>query len=293
MEEVFIENKNVRLCVEVFGSSSFPAIILIAGAAGQGILWNKSFCEKLAEESYFVIRFDHRDTGKSSSVDYKTNPYNLLNMAEDVVKILDKFAIKKAHVIGMSMGGYIAQFLAKFFPERIKSVVLFMTTINSLALRGIRKISKLPGQDAAVISEIAKIYQQPRINLDDKIKSLVETWRLFNGEGVFFPDKECYAMAADSYTRAIGKNAMKNHRLAVLHSEADRTEYLKKITQPVLIIHGALDPIIRVQHAVYTKECIPSAKLCIVNKMGHLFTSPFNNQILDVILNSFAEWRGE
>lgn len=290
MKEIFVSHINLQLCVQTFGDVKDPAVVLIVGAAGQAILWPKKFCEDLALEGYFVIRYDHRDTGLSSGIDFELSPYNLQDMAGDVIGILDYFRIKQAHIVGMSMGGYIAQNLAIYYPNRIITITLFMTTINSMAMRGVRGIDNLPGQDPSVAREFAKLYQPPRITLEDKLDVLMKTWELFNGSMARFSYDEWRPIAEESYQRAKTKNAVRNHRLAVLNSPADRTQILKKVAlPPTLIIHGQADPIIQAAHAFYAHKHLPQTKLLIIDKMGHLFSSLFINQVLDVVLEHFLE----
>ncbi|MEK6733688.1 MAG: alpha/beta hydrolase [Pseudomonadota bacterium] len=286
MQELLIKNFNIELCTQIFGDKENPAVVLIYGAAGQGILWNIDLCKTLAKNGYFVIRFDNRDTGKSSGFEYEEAPYNLFDMAKDIISILDEFKKDRAHIVGMSMGGYIAQVLALNFPQRINTITLLMTTINSLALRGI-KINNLPGHDSEVIRGISEIYQAPRLSLDDKIDSLTKIWQLFNGDREKFPYEEWRQLAGESYSRARSKNAVKNHRLAVLNSPGDRSDFLKNINVPVLIIHGEADPIIRVEHALYTKQHLPKAKLLIIQKMGHILSSFFVDEVSDALLGHF------
>jgi len=289
MQELFIPHRDLKLCVQTFGNATDPAVVLITGAAGQGILWNQILCKDLAKAGYFVIRFDHRDTGLSSGIDFDLSPYNLKDMAEDILSILDYFHIKKAHYVGMSMGGYIAQFAAIHFPKKVLTLSLLMTTINSLAMRGVRGIHNLPGQDLRVVKQLSEMYQMPRSTLEDRIKTLVSTWELFNGFKAEFSYDEWYPLAEESYRRAKTKSAVRNHRLAVLNSPADRTQMLKTIDlPPTLIIHGAADPIIQVPHAHYGHKQLPQTKLLVIEKMGHLLSSVFISEIEDALLNHFS-----
>lgn len=288
MNESFVCNLEIKLFVQTFGEAKNPAVVLIAGAAGQAILWDRNFCENLAKQEYFVIRYDHRDTGLSSGIDFEQNPYNIKILAEDVIAILDHFLISKAHVIGMSMGGYIAQKLAIYYPERLLTLTFLMTTINSLVMRGIRGIDNLPGQNLEVVKKLAAMYQVPRLTLEDRVKVLTHTWQLFNGEKADFPYDEFYVLAEESYKRAKTKNAVKNHRLAVLNSPADRSKKLENLSlPPTLIIHGEEDPIIQVAHAYYSHKKLPQSKLLIIEKMGHLLTSLFIDQIEAELIEHF------
>ncbi len=286
MEELLLTANYPELCIQTFGKKTDPSVILISGAAGQGILWLTSLCEKLAKEGYFVIRYDNRDTGKSSSYNFDTNPYDLKALAEDVISIMDQVNIDKTHIVGKSMGGYIAQMLSHYFEERILSLSLIMTTINSMSLRGARKISGLPGQNPDVVHKIAQLYQIPRTNIEERIKSLTEIWQLFNGEACNFPYDEWHQLAKESYSRAKSKNAVRNHRLAILSSPGDRRKFISSQI-PITIIHGSDDPIIKVEHAYYAKEHIFNAKLFIIKNMGHILSSLFIEEIGDILLETF------
>jgi len=278
---------NLELCVQTFGHQTNPIVLLIYGAAGQGILWDKTLCESLAKEGYFVIRFDNRDTGKSSSFEYDLNPYNLKDMAEDLLVILDHFNAQKAHIIGSSMGGYIAQNLAIYYPERILTLTLMMTTINSLPLRGIRGLCKLPPANSEIIKRISELYLKPRLTFEDRINTLIGIWELFNGDKSKFPYNEWHPLALESYERAKGKNAVRNHRLAVLNSPANRSSELENLDIPTLILHGEEDQIIPIAHAYYNKDTIKNSSLIIIEKMAHLLTSNFRNQVEDNLLKHF------
>lgn len=284
MQESLIQSHGLELCIQTFGLKEDPCIILISGAAGQSILWNQILCQNLAKAGYFVIRFDNRDTGKSSGIIFDESPYKLYDMAGDVISILDKLNISKAHIVGMSMGGYIAQLLAIYFSNKIITLTFIMTTINSLSLRGIRNINNLPGQNIEIVQKIAQMYQTPRLNNNDRVKSLTDIWALFNGSKANFPYDELYNLAQESYARARSKNAVKNHRLAILSSEADRTEALKDLKIPTLVIHGEADPIIHIDHAHYIKAKLPQTNLLIIKKMGHILSSLFIDQVEDELL---------
>lgn len=290
MEELLVKHLNLQLCVHSFGKKTDPAIILISGSAGQAILWDRNFCENIAKAGYFVIRFDNRDTGLSSGLNFQETPYNLKDLAGDVIGILNHFKIRKAHIVGMSMGGYIAQKLAIYYPDRMLSMTLFMTTINSSVMRGIRGTDNLPGQSLDIVKKLSEIYQIPRITFKDRIKVLTKTWELFNGSEAEFPYDEWQELAEESYKRAKTKSAVRNHRAAVLNSPADRGAILKDITlPPTLILHGEADPIIQIAHAHYAHKLLQQSELVIIDKMGHLLTSVFTAQVEDVLLKFFEK----
>jgi pimeloyl-ACP methyl ester carboxylesterase len=131
----------VEIWYETFGKKEEPAVLLISGATAQGSMWPSEFCQKLAGKGFFVIRYDHRDTGRSTHIDYETEPYDLLDMAKDASELLDKLAVKRAHLVGSSLGSAIAQILSVHYPDKVSSMTLMATTADSrplhLALQGL------------------------------------------------------------------------------------------------------------------------------------------------------------
>ncbi|MBN2546471.1 MAG: alpha/beta hydrolase, partial [Spirochaetes bacterium] len=130
IEKIIKNRNNDSIFTENIGNTQNPAIILIMGAMNQGIFWYNSFCEYLSSNNFFIIRFDHRDTGMSFVVDYQSNPYNLNDMTNDVIDILAAYNISRANIIGLSMGGYISQLLGADFSEKIISLTLISTTAD-------------------------------------------------------------------------------------------------------------------------------------------------------------------
>ena len=116
MTNQLIKSGDFYLWYETFGKREDTPILLIQGSGAQGLLWQDQFCENLSQNGYYVIRYDHRDTGQSSYIDYQNTPYGLKDLMEDSKLILDTLELKKAHVVGASMGGYIAQLLGIYYP---------------------------------------------------------------------------------------------------------------------------------------------------------------------------------
>ena len=113
-DEIAFAN-GIHICYETFGQKSQPSLLLIIGGCCQGIMWPREFCELLAQ-NFFVIRYDHRDTGYSSCFDFKTGPYTILDLAKDAIGLLDALDVDKAHLCGLSMGGPIAELMAAHYP---------------------------------------------------------------------------------------------------------------------------------------------------------------------------------
>ncbi len=128
MPTAIVDIGAIKLWYEDFGDSSSPAILLIMGAGGRGTEWPDNFCHALAEAGYYVIRYDHRDIGLSTHFDFEKNPYTLKELTQDALSLLDALKINQAHVVGVSMGGFITQMIAINYPERLLSQTLMMTS---------------------------------------------------------------------------------------------------------------------------------------------------------------------
>jgi pimeloyl-ACP methyl ester carboxylesterase len=156
------------------------------GNSCDAVMWPDQFCQLLAEQGLFVIRFDQRDTGLSTWVDFAEAPYTLMDMAQDIVGLLDALKIEKAHIVGYSTGGLIAQLLAIYFPKRVLSLSLLMTstdlTIKNDAFRGLdMSKAKLSPPKPEFIKGIFALHAKPQTNLGEKVSFLVESFRLANG----------------------------------------------------------------------------------------------------------------
>ncbi|MCX7337981.1 MAG: alpha/beta hydrolase [Alphaproteobacteria bacterium] len=298
MAEKFVQNGEISLWTEDFGDASDPTVLLMRGIGGTGVTWSLSFCEFLVKNGYHVIRYDQRDSGLSSYVDYNHHPYRLIDLAADVVCILDSYRVKKAHVIGISMGGFVSQMVAIHFPERVKTLTLFSSTLNFrpqiLAAFGISTgWMKLPGPKSDVVRTLKTALSHPDDSLvltddDFLVHQYVELAKICNGGNAPFDPQEWkdeldiirkhenfqgqpYGISNSAH--AVAKGPIH------IHSE--------KIRCPVLIIHGSRDPIIPVKHARALAHAIPNAKRIIVYGMGHAISQKYFDEIIDVALVNF------
>lgn len=182
-----VQVKGLTLHTENFGDPSAPACLLIAGAMAPARLWTDSFCKQLVAKGLFVIRYDHRDIGESSGVDWQKAPYTLQDLAKDAMGILDAYGIKKAHFIGHSMGGYVCEWIALDFPE----CILTMTAISAGPI-GATTETDLPFTPAekVIYEKTWKILRERKDGptLDATIQNFLPVWQHLNGR---FPlDKE-------------------------------------------------------------------------------------------------------
>jgi pimeloyl-ACP methyl ester carboxylesterase len=272
--ESFAETNGQRLCYETFGDPSHPALLLIMGLGAQMILWDDEFCAGLAAQGLHVIRFDNRDIGRSSSqfdpvtVDLPAlmmqamqgkpiaSPYKLSDMAADAVGLLDTLGIKAAHIAGASMGGMIAQEMAIGFPARVLTLTSIMSTTGAPGLPG-------PTPEAAAV-----LMAPPPPTRDAYIAAFCRSWRVLRAGS--FPEDEAKdpLRAARMWDRGTNPAGAARQLLAIFAS-GNRTARLASMRTPTLVIHGAPDPLVRVEAGRATAAAIPGARLLVIGNMGH------------------------
>jgi pimeloyl-ACP methyl ester carboxylesterase len=285
----FVKANGVELWTEGFGDKQNPALVLIMGSGGQGVLWPVAFCQQLAAQGYFVIRFDHRDTGLSSLIDFTTRPYNLLDMANDVRCILDHYQLRKAHIVGASMGGAIAMIFGAHFPEHTHSLTLMVTTTDLRpafdALQGLEIKHALPAPAPKVLAA-AKIAMNhmPEL-LEDKIQLFINNAE--TNSGSIPVDKElCRELALEIFQRSKWPDNVNNHFQAMMRSHDIHAAAPGKITAPTHILHGSEDPIFPVEHGKAIHAAISGSTLYIMPGLGHnLANRQFFQPAIDNILS--------
>jgi pimeloyl-ACP methyl ester carboxylesterase len=274
-KETMINVNGLQLWTESFGNSENPSIILIMGSGGQGILWPTEFCQALAAQGYFVIRYDHRDTGFSSSIDFDANPYNLLDMATDVIRVLDHYQLPQAHVVGVSMGGAIAMIAGAHFPERVRSLTLIATSIDFRpafdALQGIASNHSLPIPSPSVIEAAKKFQAMSSLSLEEKIQFFIDTAKLNSGS-IPVDEALCREMAILNFQRMKNPESPNNHYRAIMSSYDFHAAAPSKITALTHIVHGDEDPIFPLEHGKATHAAIAGSTFCIIPGLGHNFS---------------------
>ncbi|MEV4318560.1 alpha/beta hydrolase [Actinocrispum sp. NPDC049592] len=243
----------MRLEFETFGDSRDPALVLIMGLGAQLIDWQVEFCEGLVAEGFHVVRFDNRDVGLS---DGSEAPYVLADMAADTVGLLDRLGIERAHVVGVSMGGMIAQQLVIDHPGRVLSLCSIMSTT------GDRSVGRGTPEALAALTRPAATSRE------QFIEGAVRAAGITGSPGFETPVAELEERAARKYDRAYRPEGTQRQLQAVLASP-DRTEGLRNVTVPALVIHGEDDPLVGVSGGRATAEAIPGAELMVIPGMGH------------------------
>jgi len=264
---------------ETFGRRSDPALLLIMGFSAQLTMWPAALCEGLAARGFYVIRFDNRDIGKSTHLAHlgvpnaqeammkamsgqKVDaPYQLEDMAKDSVGLLDALGIKRAHIVGASMGGFIAQIIAAKHPGHTKSVVSIM---SSTARRDLPPAK--PEAMAAITTPPANDSREARIEAGMKV------WNVIGSPGFPDPEPVLRKRVEELVDRTPYDPAGIARQLVAIVAAQPRNEILKSVRAPALVIHGADDPLVPVDGGRDTAASIPGCELIIVPGMAHDFT---------------------
>jgi len=278
---------DVTLWTESLGPRSGAPLILIMGAMNQGVTWPRPLCERLVESGFFVIRYDHRDTGLSSVVDFERHPYAMADMAGDAVSILDAYHLHSAIVVGMSMGGYIAQIIAANQPERVTGLVLLSTTADHRPYMAATAGCSLgdaflPPPAQRYLSYLDYASRPSALPAEDDIELRLEGWRATHGGSLLFPEQETREMLRESAARTRDAAAPFNHASAVA-SSPDRMALVRRIAAPTLVIHGNDDPCLPLEHGRFLAESIPRARLLTLD-MGHILHPAFIPPVVKAII---------
>ena len=266
----------LRIEYESFGNPEAPAIVLIMGLGMQLIAWPDPFCEKLAGAGFRVIRFDNRDIGLSTHFDERgvpnmlwaflkariglrvRAPYDLNDMAADTVALMDALQITKAHVVGASMGGMIAQQVAAKYPARVRSLVSIMSSTGDRSLPPATKEAQ-----RALFARPANPHDQKSV-----VDHSVKIWGVIGSPGFPTDPAELRARTQRAVARSYHPQGVARQLAGVLAS-SDRSADLRTVRAPTLVIHGDCDPLVRPACGEDTAKKIPGAKLRIIKGMGH------------------------
>jgi pimeloyl-ACP methyl ester carboxylesterase len=252
----------VELCVETFGARQAPAILLISGAAWSMDWWDAEFCRRLAAGGRFVIRYDHRDTGRSVSYPPGAPGYTSLDLIGDAVGLIDALAGGRAHVVGLSMGGGIAQYLGVEHPDRVATLTLMSTSPGG---------NDLPPVADRLRAALADPAPEPDwTDRDAVVEYLVEAERPFAGPDSF-DEAHVREVARRVADRTINpESSTKNHWLVVGGEDTEDTRpRLGEVRAPTLVIHGTEDPVFPPEHAVALAQEIAGAELILLDGAGH------------------------
>ena len=252
---------DLELEYDTFGDRNARPLLLIMGLGAQMTTWPVGLCEELAARDFFVARFDNRDVGLSTYLDelgpanFAVPAYTLDDMAADAVGVLDHLAIDKAHIVGASMGGMIAQLVAINHPERVLSLTSIMSNVG--------------GDDNAQPADeaITAIFAPPPPDREGRIESSLTIRRILAGGNPIDEDRE-RELAAAQIDRAWHPEGTMRQAAAIL-SARSRREALGRLRVPALVIHGQDDPLVPLENGRRTAGAIPGARLLEFEGMGH------------------------
>ena len=281
-----------EICYETIGDPKDPAVVLIMGLGGQMIAWDDEFCGLLAARNLFVIRFDNRDAGLSTCFDDADLdlsaafgaamagqpidvPYTLSDMAGDTRALMDHLHIDRAHLVGVSMGGMIAQTLAAESPDRVTSLTSIMSSTGARAV----------GQPSP--EALAALFDRPPNDRAAAIEASVRAQKVIGSE-THFDEERARRNAAAAFDRAFNPEGT-GRQLAAIYSAGNRSAQIAGIVAPTLVIHGEQDSLIHVSGGHHTAEVVPDARLLILDEMGHDLPPPLWDRLIDELTAHIRE----
>lgn len=266
-DEQLVRVGGVELCIQTFGRIDHPPILLIAGNQSSMDWWEDGFCERLAATGRRVVRYDSRDTGRSTRFPVGRPGYAGDALVHDAVGVLDGLRLADAHIVGISSGGGIAQYLGVWNPDRVASLTLMSTTPVSLGERQ----PDLPTPTEAVSRSFAEPLPDPDWNdRDAVVDHMIALEYVFAGEARVDPDR-IRQVVTRSMERGGDMASAANHWLAAATPLGDR---LGEITAPTLVLHGREDPLFPYVHAEALASEIPGARLHLLSGVGHQHPPP-------------------
>jgi pimeloyl-ACP methyl ester carboxylesterase len=263
----------VDLCVQAFGRPADPAILLIAGAAASMLWWPAELCERIASRGRFVIRYDNRDTGRSTAYPPGRPGYSLSDLAADAVGILDTLGIARAHLVGQSWAGGIALTAAVDHAERVASLSFLSSSTGA---------EDLPPPTAAITGH--RPAEPDPANAAEVVQYVLDTARAYSGGSPYFDETTTRALVERDVARASNLAAtLANHY--TIDIDGPRTGGFADVAVPTLVLHGDLDPLFPLAHGEALRDAVPGARLVILHGAGHDLPEP----LWDVFTTALTE----
>ena len=280
------DSRQIELEYDHFGNPTDPALLLIMGFTAQMVAWEEEFCQQIADRGHFVIRFDNRDCGLSTKLhgvpsnldavimaammetEMPPVPYTLSDMAADAMQVLDHLNIERAHIMGASMGGMIAQTVAIEHPHRVKTLISVMSQPGELTV----------GQPT---QEAMELIVTPAPSDRDEYIAFAPKWQLWQSRK-YRSDEVSRRNAIRDFDRSNYPEGGPR-QMAAIYASGSRAEGLQKLQIPTLVIHGTDDQLITPSGGERTAELIPNSTLLMVEDMGHDLPQPLWPLYLDAI----------
>ncbi len=247
-------NGKVEIYFEWLGDSDQPTLLLVNGLGSQCVNYSTDWCRKFSDEGFRVIRFDNRDVGFSSKMD--DGDYSLSDMANDAVAVLDEVDVAQAHVMGCSLGGMIVQRLAIDHPDRLLSVTSVMSRTGE------------PGYGDSSKAALEFLLTPPPASRADNVERHVAAQHVYGSKQEWLDDDAIRVRAGIAFDRCFCPSGVGRQMKAVL-TDGSRDEQLRKLSLPVLVIHGSRDTLINPSGGRHTADVIPGARYVEIEGMGH------------------------
>ena len=282
---------NIRIAYDVYGDDSAPVILLIMGLGMPSKAWPDRLIEQLDRHGLRVVVFDNRDSGESTKIDRYVSPfatfgaivrtlmrrpvtgcYSLEDMAADAVAVLDELQIKRAHVMGISMGAMIGQVMANMYPQRVSSLISVMGASGN-PRTGLGKLRAISG----ILSK------PPRHrDLEAMKKYLRKMFKAIGSPGESYSDQQV-TIVAEAMLESGYEQTWSSRQLLAILASGDRSKYLKRIMTPTLVIHGRDDPLLPLRAGEEVARLIPNSRMMVINGMGHDLPDRVIDQIVPAV----------
>lgn len=283
--EQFAQVGAIRLCYETFGEKAMPPLLLVMGLATQMVMWEDEFCEKLAAQGFWVIRFDNRDVGRSTIMrdsrvptrlqlalrDRRGASYTLADMAADAAGLLRHLGIEAAHVVGASMGGMIAQLMAINDAERVLSLVSIMSSTGN------RRVGR---PNPALLPLLLR--RRPR-DREAYLRDFIATFTAIGSRRYPPGEERLRALAERCWERGVHPAGAARQLAAIVTTE-DRTPLLARLSVPTTVIHGDSDRLVARSGGRATASAIPGARLVMMPGMAHDLPPALWDRVIDEIV---------
>ncbi|MEV5827671.1 alpha/beta fold hydrolase [Spirillospora sp. NPDC052242] len=291
--------QTVNLWSEEFGAATDAPILLIMGSMSQGVLWPDEFVGRLTAGGRRVIRYDHRDTGMSDTVDFAANPYTWDDIKNDVLRVLDAHGLASAHLVGHSAGGLLAQLIAVERPERVRSLTVIASSPlgggeGEVLLRALTGQPQPPGSLPEPTPEFVAHFRAlmtapPPSGRRARIDAMIAEQRVLHGTGLPFDEDAARRLQERVHDRARDLSAAANHRLAAAADPGfEPADALHRVKAPTLVIEGTHEPV-KPGHGAVIAERIPGARLLTPSGLGHTLPPETHEELAAAILAHTAE----
>ncbi len=248
-----VQSGSAQLHAEAMGDAHDPCVILVMGAQASSLCWPQDFCDALVKRRRYVLRFDHRDTGLSTKYPIGAPPYSAEDLADDVVAVLDAFGVKRAQLVGVSMGGMIGQIVGLKYPERF--IELFILSATPLSERD---DGGLPGPSTAFLEVMKRGEHVDMNDREQAVAFMVDFGRALAVTDDDFDEAATRALVEKDFDRSGGYAHGSNHFKAKGGEAWARL--LPELKVPMTVLHGRLDPLFPIEHGRALARAVPGAK---------------------------------